>query len=171
MSPATTNDRDRYLWYGRVLAVLGCMGWPPMSLHLAVYNVVQFGVDRLRPVAFKVVMAPAYAESVRDYNIGCIVMCQVRTLVNLPSASNPIDLVPTLLAVVVVSLLWAGACGYYARANDRNPRVWAIAGCIFLWWAVVVMALMNRFRGEGPSQLHQRERCLRQHGTESGEAS
>ena len=136
----STKEQD--LWKGRVLAVAGILGWPTASLFQAIYGLVYY-------VAFdQMLVSPIfiyryYATVLIFSDVGCIIQCSLMTLSNVLLDDNIVRKVLGLVAIVLLSMVWAGACRFYARAHGRRATRWAIAGFFFLWWAALAMSVMN----------------------------
>ena len=138
--PVASNMENQYLWRGRILAIIGAIGWPPVSLFLAVHDAIYYGLfELLRPQ----LLAEKF-EIIVITRLTCIAMCHAAVLPALSEHSNIVHAVMTVAGTVLVWSTWAGACRYYACANHRSTLAWTIAGFVFVWWAALVMALTNR---------------------------
>lgn len=52
-----------------------------------------------------------------------------------------------MFAIIVVSFFWIfPALGAWdiAKRKNRNQRLWAVAGVLFSWFAVVLLALLTK---------------------------
>ena len=133
------EERDR--WYGRIWALIGFIGWAPMSLHSSIsiaLNIVVF--DRMRETTF---YHHSIASELLSRTIGCMALCHMETLSNMRHYPNSIDYAIGFAVLLVVSAVWATACHYFARANHRNVRWWSVAGFFLLWWGALAMAATN----------------------------
>ena len=134
------TEEDRFRWFGGLCAMIGIYGLPPTSLFMAIVAFSMAVMDWAMPLS----LYADYPTSLSN-SYGCVGLCHVQTLSETLGPSDQVSRIMSLLSVALTMLMWAAACYYFARANNRRVLWWTVAGCFFIWWAALAMAVTNRW--------------------------